>query len=341
MRAMTAELQAQLGNLPTDPGIYKYFDADGELIYVGKAVNLHNRVRSYFQDKNLSPKTQVLVAQIVRLEIITVQSEVDALILEANLIKEHKPRYNIILKDDKSHLYIRITLHEDYPKVSTCRQTDMRLDPKASYFGPYPSGLTVKKTLRSLRRVFPYASCKRLLIEGKATPERPCLYANLHLCPAPCTGLQAKKDYRLNIFRLVRFLEGKRQSVIEELEKDMLAAAKRLEFERAQIIKRQLGGIAYMVQQTIGPDAYISNPELMAEKRETGLVELASVLADYFPQMLLDSADNPEPRTENPLHRVECFDISNISGEQAVGSMVVFEDGEAKKSDYRKFKIKI
>ena len=151
---MTNQLNHQLQQLPTDPGIYKYFNADNEIIYVGKAVNLKNRVKSYFSDKDIAPRTKILVSQIDHLEFIVVQSEMDALILEANLIKEYRPRFNVILKDDKSHLYIKITLYEDWPRISTCRATDIYLDPKATYFGPFPSGRIVKDTLRSLRRVF-------------------------------------------------------------------------------------------------------------------------------------------------------------------------------------------
>src|SRR5690606_7019578 len=145
---MNANLESQLKELPIDPGIYKYFNSDNEIIYVGKAVNLKNRVKSYFVGKGISPKTKALVDEIHHLEYIVVRSEMDALILEANLIKQFQPRYNIILKDDKSHLYIKITLYEQLPRVSTCRATDINMDPKATYFGPFPSSGTVKSTLR-------------------------------------------------------------------------------------------------------------------------------------------------------------------------------------------------
>src|SRR5690606_28905401 len=143
----------QLKQLPTEPGIYKYYDQDGALLYVGKAVNLRNRVKSYFTDKQLAAKTKLLVDHIAKLETIIVHSEVDALILDANLIKHVEPGFNIILRGDKSHLSIAITLYEDLPRVSTCRATDLDKDPKATYVGPYPSSGTVKRTLRYLRRV--------------------------------------------------------------------------------------------------------------------------------------------------------------------------------------------
>lgn len=323
---MNTLLSSQLRQLPEDPGIYKFYSDSNELLYVGKAVNLKNRVKSYFADRHkTSPKTRVLVAQISRLEFIVVQSEMDALILEANLIKEHKPRFNIILKDDKSHLYIKITLYEDWPRISTCRQTDIALDPKASYFGPFPSSRIVKQTLRSLRKVFPYLAHHQPEVKGRRRPPQSYFYYNLALISSE--KAVDKREYRKQIFQLVRFLEGKRQSVIEDLTRDMKASAKNLDFETASLIKQQIDGMAYITHRSISPETYRDNPELMAEKREEGLQGLADELAPHFPQL-------------NHLHRIECYDISNISGQFAVGSMVVFVDGESEKSDYRRFRIK-
>jgi excinuclease ABC subunit C len=333
---MTDQLQDQLNTLPLEPGIYKYFDAAGELIYVGKAVNLKNRVKSYFSGPQ-SPKTQVLVSNIVRLETIVVQSEVDALILEANLIKEHRPRYNIILKDDKSYLYIKITVYEDFPRVSTCRQTDMYLDPKATYFGPYPSSSIVKQTLRYLRRVFAYLAHHQPPMAGRRRPPQSFFYYNLPLLSE--TVPLEKREYRKEIFRLIAFLEGKRYTIAEDLQKEMREAARVLDFEQAGYIKLQLESIAYMTQRTISPDQYVANPELLQERRADGLRDLARVLTPFFPEL-----GNMAPAEEgmgeiSALRRVECYDISNTGGQQSVGSMVVFEHGEALKRDYRKFKI--
>lgn len=300
-------------------------------MYVGKAVNLKNRVKSYFADKHVTPKTRMLVQQISSLEYIIVKSEMDALILEANLIKEHQPRYNIILKDDKSHLYIKITLYEDLPRVSTCRQTDVHLDPKATYFGPFPSGRTVKNTLRALRRVFSYLAHNQPPVVGRRRPPQSYFYYNLTL--EARKGPIDKKEYRKQIFQLVRFLEGKRQSVVTDIEKEMQLSAKSLNFERAALLKQQIDGMNYITQASISPDSYVSNPELMAERRETGLRNLADILLPYF-----DSIKQPSDHAS--LHRIECYDISNISGQHAVGSMVVFVDGEASKQDYRRFRIK-
>lgn len=332
---MEAQLTQQLEELPTAPGIYKYFDADDELIYVGKAVNLKNRVKSYFTASGHSPKTQILVSRIARLETIVVQSEVDALILETNLIKEFRPRYNIILKDDKSHLYIKITMYEDLPRVSTCRQTDISLDQRATYFGPFPSSATVKQTLRYLRRVFPYLARHQPPVTGRRRPPQSYFYYNLPL--GPVDSQIDKKTYRHQVFQLVYFLEGKRLQVEDALEREMTLAAKRLDFEQAARLKQQLEGLAYISQATIRPETYIANPELMAERRESGLRELEDILSGYF--FTLCAAEQ-QPDDYLALHRIECYDISNIGGQQAVGSMVVFEDGLAQKSDYRRFKIK-
>ena len=255
-----SNLQNQVNNLPSDPGIYKFFNAENELLYVGKAVNLKSRVKSYFADKNIAPRTKALVSNIHHLEYIVVQSEIDALILEANLIKEHNPRFNVILKDDKSYLYIKITLYEDWPRISTSRATDIHLDPKATYFGPYPSGRIVKDTLRSLRKIFPYVAHNQPPVEGRRRPPQSYFYYNLALlnqCEEP-----DKKEYRRQIFQIVRFLEGKRQSVIEDLEKTMNKAAKQLKFEEAAELKKQLDNMAYVTQKTISPESYVSNPEL-------------------------------------------------------------------------------
>jgi excinuclease ABC subunit C len=342
---MNNVLEEQLKQLPTDPGIYKYFSADNELIYVGKAVNLKNRVKSYFNDANHSPKTRILVSQIARLEFIIVRSEMDALILEANLIKEHRPRFNIILKDDKSHLYIKISLNEDWPRIGTCRATDMHLEPKSTYFGPFPSGRIVKDTLRSLRRIFPYLAHNQPSVQGRRRPPQSYFYYNLPL-ESPREAVD-KKEYRRQIFQFVRFLEGKRQSVVEELEREMKAAAKELRFEQAASIKKQLDGMAYITQRSISPESYISNPEIMEEKRVQGLRELNEVLAVYWPELKGEGGrekDEVQVQSDeaypHQLGRIECYDISNISGQQAVGSMVVFQGGEPLKSDYRKFKIK-
>lgn len=345
---MTKELELQLQQLPSDPGIYKYFNSDNEIIYVGKAVNLKNRVKSYFADKDIAPRTKILVSQIHHLEYIVVQSEMDALILEANLIKEYRPRFNIILKDDKSHLYIKITLNEDWPRISTCRATDIHFDPKATYFGPFPSGRIVKDTLRSLRRVFPYLAHNQPPVIGRRRPPQSYFYYNLPL--ANQTEPPNQKEYRRQIFHLVHFLEGKRQSVISDLEKAMHQAAKKLDFEQASNIKRQLDGVTYITQRTISPESYVSNPELMADKRIQGLRELSGILTQFWPVFakknqppdLNQAQESPDfnEAEEVRLHRIECFDISNISGQFAVGSMVVFIDGEASKSDYRKFRIK-
>jgi excinuclease ABC subunit C len=262
----------------------------------------------------------------------------DALILEANLIKEHRPRFNVILKDDKSHLYIKITLYENWPRISTCRATDIYLDPKATYFGPFPSGRTVKETLRSLRRVFPYLAHNQPAVAGRRRPPQSYFYYNLPLQSS--YHEPDLKEYRRQVFQLIYFLEGKRQTVTNELEKLMNQASKDLDFEQAGNIKRQLDGMSYITQKTISPDSYISNPELLIEKRLQGLRELSHVLSGYWKRFSQSNNDEATLDSHPLISRIECFDISNISGQYAVGSMVVCVNGEMSKSDYRKFRVK-
>ncbi len=332
---MNDQLAKQLTNLPTDPGIYRYYDQQGQLLYVGKAKNLKNRVKSYFADKHTSPKTKALVSQIDRLETIIVASEIDALILEANLIKQHQPPYNIILKDDKSHVYVKITTYQEYPTISTCRQTDLPLDTKATYFGPYPSGRVVRQTLRYLRKVFPYLAHRPPVPQGRRRTGQSFFYYNLNLGQVNKDEVWDKKEYRRQVFQLVHFFEGKRLGLMEEIQKDMQAQAKQLNFEKAAELKQQLDNLIYLANQSIAPDDYLQNPELMADRRQQGLEELSQSLSPYF-----NNLQPPTSEVLSPLHRIECYDISNTMGEYSVGSMVVFIEGEAAKSNYRKFRIK-
>lgn len=346
-------LKQQLQSLPTDPGIYRYYDQAGKLLYVGKAKNLKNRVKSYFVDRQTSPKTKLLVSQINHLEYIIVASEIDALILEANLIRQHKPPFNIVLKDDKSHLYIKITTYQDFPAITTCRQTDMTEDSKALYFGPYLSGRTVRQTLRHLRKVFPYLAHRPPVAPGRRRAGQSFFYYNLDLGQAESADQWDKTEYRKQVFRFVHFLEGKRLQIMEELDKEMRDQAKQLNFEKAAQLKQQYDNLAYLAAQRIAADDYLQNPELMADKRQQGLDELTQALEPYFDSLAVSRLPSAEQNQENngsrltahgslfhPLHRVECYDISNTMGQQAVGSMVVFLEGQASKSHYRRFRIK-
>lgn len=213
-------LKEKLDALPTKPGVYLMKDAGGNILYVGKAVNLRARVRSYFHaSAGHSPKIERLVAGIAGIDFIVTASELEALILESNLIKRHKPRYNVRLKDDKRYPYIKVTWQEDYPKVQIVRR--MRHD-GARYFGPFTAAWAVQQTLQTLRRVFPYLTCNRT-ITGE--DERACLYLDIGLCLGPCIGAVDQDEYRAMIDGLCRFLEGKSTEIVTDLEAKMQAAA--------------------------------------------------------------------------------------------------------------------
>lgn len=320
-------------NLPTTPGVYLFKNSRGKIIYVGKAVNLKNRVGSYFQKfENLLPKTQLLVQEIADMDYVRVESEIEALILEANLIKRHRPHYNIRLKDDKDYIYIKIT-KEDFPTVQLARGKDLK-DAK-KYFGPFPDGGSARTIYRLLRRLFPFRTCK----PGQG---KPCFYYHIGLCLGPCIGAIDKKTYNLMIRRMVRFLEGHKDEVVAALTEDMQKAADNLQFERAGQIKRQLQAIGYVTEKRQLIDRYIDNPNLVEDLKNEAVRELAEVLNEYAKNRT--SKDNGQsvdlPQQVGHLSRIECYDNSNIQGTHATSSMVVFIDGEADKSHYRKFRIK-
>lgn len=311
-------IEQGLKELPETPGVYIYYNSTKEVIYVGKAINLKNRVRSYFQKtENLGPKTQALVANIIFIDTINVESEIEALLLEAELIKLYKPRYNIELKDDKSPIYIKISTNEEIPRISTVRREEL---PGVTYFGPYPSAGTAKHVLRLIRKIFPYRSCQQL-------PKKPCLYFHLKLCDAPCVQNISTQDYIKIIKQIILFLQGKKKQLIKELEKEMLKESESLNFEEAAKIKKQLDAIQYVTQTFKKPDVYIENPNLIEDERQKALLELADYLRPYMPNI------------EAP-QRIECYDISNFQGTNAVGAMTVATDGTINKREYRKFKIK-
>ncbi len=334
--------------VPHKPGIYQYKDRSGKIIYVGKAIDLYHRVASYFVG-NHDPKTTALIDEIVSVETIVVESELEALILEANLIKKYLPKFNVRLVDDKDYLYIKIT-KEPFPRVITARKHDLKGSLK--YFGPFPSSRTVKDTLKRLRRVFPWcqymsqvSSIKGQVIKHRAgfldngttlettisrgseviakTGQRSCFYYHLGLCPGACIGKISQADYRKNIFRLAALLDGKREKLVEDLIKEMTIASKKQDFEEAAKLKTVIEGINYLTQSN-RTQVYLENPNFLEDQRQLALEEL---------QKVLGLSKIPE--------RIEGYDISNIQGHQSTGSMVVLTNGEIDKSQYRKFKIKL
>lgn len=300
--------------LPKQAGVYFYRDRSGEVIYIGKAANLRNRVRQYFQKNRPSDtKTKMLIAEIADLDWTQVETEVDALFLEAELIRRYMPRYNIMLRDDKSLLYVRIDIKNDYPTVKLVRRP---LDDGAEYFGPYLSGFSLKKALRYLRRAFPYAISKPH--NQSAGQRRASLYYHLGLDPGLEEGRTTLAEYRSNLRKLMQYLRGHRVSLMRDIEKEMKQAAKAKKFEQAAKLRNQLQSLEALSRQII-----FSDREIQDASKDQALVELAQMLS-----------------LKNPPRRIEGFDVSHIAGSDNVASMVVFVDGLPYKTAYRKFKIR-
>ena len=430
---MNETVEEKLKLLPDKPGVYIMKNEQGKIIYVGKAVVLKNRVRQYFQsNKNHTPKVRAMVSHIADFEIIMTHSEVEALILECNLIKKHRPRYNISLKDDKSYPYVKVTVQEDFPRVFITRRV---LKDGARYFGPYTNATAVHESLKLLRRLFPLRTCRHL-------QERPCLEYHIKRCLAPCAGKVGKDDYDAMIRAVLLFLEGRTDDVERELQFRMEAAADAYHFELAARLRDQLlavrkvaekqnivtgsgdqdavgmarSEIGVVVQiffiragKMIGREHFL----LQSTEEESDEAILAAFLQQYYhraafiPREVLLPLELPAAERElleawlsekkrkakvqilcpqrgtkhdivamaagnaqkyladeaarikqandqtrgaveelgrylglrNPPERMECFDISHIQGSETVASMVVFEGGLPKKSDYRRFKI--
>jgi excinuclease ABC subunit C len=235
---MTIEEKLKL--LPEKPGVYIMKDKKGEIIYVGKAIVLKNRVRQYFQNKeNQLPKVKVMLSHVSDFEYIVTDTELEALMLECNLIKKYKPRYNVLLKDDKNYPYIKVTVNEEYPRIMFTR----RIEPDgAKYFGPYSSAFAVRETIKLVRKMFPIRTCNRN-IEKDMRKVRECLYYHIGLCSAPCTNKINKEDYRKLVDQAVLFLDGKRDWLVQKLKEDMQKAAEELRFEEAARIRDQIFAI--------------------------------------------------------------------------------------------------
>lgn len=308
---MTDELQAKLKDLPKTPGVYFHKNAKGEIIYIGKAAVLRNRVRQYFQkSRNRDPKTEALVAEIVDLYWIELETELDALFVEAEMIRRYMPPYNILLRDDKSMAYVRISYNSDHPTVSITRRP---LDDGARYFGPYFSALTIRRALKYLRRIFPFST------HVGTVPKRACLQYHLGLCP----GIEEAKtdigEYRDCLKKLMHYLKGERVAVIRQIEKEMKHAAANQDYETAATARNQLYALKGLAKQII-----FSDRELLDISKDQGLNGLTDLL--YLPAI---------PR------RIEGFDISHMQGSDNVASMVVFVSGVPDKAAYRKFKMRL
>ncbi len=233
----------QLKRLPANPGVYLLKDAEGNILYVGKAANLHHRVRSYFgTGQKLLPKLQRMVARVSDLDFFVTTSEQEALILELNLIKRHRPRYNVRLKDDKTFPYLKIDPNEDWPGVYITRRLEQD---GGRYFGPFASAKSVRQTVKIIKRIFPFRSCSKPIT---GTDARPCLWYYVGKCLAPCIGAVTKEDYAEVIKQVILFLEGKQEKVVQELESQMNKAAEALEFERAALLRDQIQAIHQVIE---------------------------------------------------------------------------------------------
>ena len=269
--AISAHVNSILNTLPEKPGCYLMKDSAGTIIYVGKAINLKNRVRSYFHESaDHAFKTRQMVKKIADIDIIVVNSELEALILEMNLIKEHRPFYNVRLKDDKRYPYIKIHWADDFPKLSITRQM---VEDGSRYFGPYTSVWAVHQTLDILRKIFPYLTCARE-ITGK--DPRPCLYYDIKLCSGPCIGAIDKSAYRQMIDDLSKFLEGKTDPVVKRLQSEMQSASENLNYERAAALRDQIQSIEHVVER----QKIISD-----DQKDTDIVALARNKGDACVQI--------------------------------------------------------
>ena len=437
MEEYNFDIEEELKKLPAKPGVYLMHDEKDHIIYVGKAISLKNRVRQYFQSsRNKGIKIEQMVTHIRRFEYIVTDSELEALVLECNLIKEHNPKYNTMLKDGKSYPFLKATVSEDFPRFVFARQ--MKRD-GAKYFGPFTSGAAIRSTIELVNKLFHLRSCRKVLPRdiGK---ERPCLYHQMGQCPAPCQGMVSKEEYRENFQKALSFLNGNTKEVLRDLEQKMKQYAEQMQFEEAavyrdlidsvkQVTERQKitsedqedrdiiamarlndeavvqvffirGGkmlgrehyyltgvkeesdsavLSAFVKQMYAGTPYVPKEIWMEEEVEdaAAILEWLSTKRGYkvyfrYPKrgqkermlelakrnaelvLIKDAEKLKEERARtvgameeiqqllemDGLKRVESYDISNINGFETVGSMVVFENGKAQKSDYRKFRIR-
>lgn len=305
---MNKKLETKLKELPSSSGVYFHKSASGEIIYVGKAAVLKNRVRQYFQSqRDMDVKTRALVAEIDDTDWIETESEIDALFLESEMVKRYKPRFNILLRDDKSQMYIRIDMKSEWPTVSFTRNPS---DDGADYHGPYYNGYAIKKALRYLRRVFPYYT------KPPRQGQRADLDTHIGLSPMPGT---TSDEYKATLRKLVRYFEGGRKKLAQEIEKEMHACAKRQDFENAARMRNRLNDLAELQRKIMFGDR-----EFLDISKDRALSDLTSLLA--LPKI--------------PA-RIEGYDISHMGGVNVVASMVVFTNGVSDRAEYRKFKTKI
>lgn len=431
------QIEEELKKLPGQPGVYIMHDAKDAIIYVGKAISLKNRVRQYFQSsRDKTAKIRQMVSKIARFEYIVTDSELEALVLECNLIKEHRPRYNTMLKDDKTYPYIKVTASEEYPRILFSRQ--MKKD-KNKYFGPFTSAGAVKDTIELIRKIYRIRACSRKLPQDMGK-DRPCLYYHIHQCDAPCQGYISQADYQRSVKQAVGFLNGQYEPVMKYLEEKMRTASETMEFEKAIEYRDLLDSVRKVAQKQKITSQSMEDRDIIAMAKDerdavvqvffvrdgkligrehfhmnlTGSESKAEILNSFVKQfyagtpfvpheiwvqeeledaeviasfltarrgqkvrfvvpkmgekerlvelaeknakMVLSQDKEKIKREElrtigamnqigswiglSGIKRVEAYDISNISGFESVGSMIVYENGRPKRNDYRKFRIR-
>jgi excinuclease ABC subunit C len=312
------------GIFPQSPGVYWYLNHKGKVLYVGKAKNLKNRILSYRRLTNDSLKTKQMLSKAKNIKFKTTDSELEALILEAELIRFYQPFYNLRLTDDKSPLYIYIT-STPFPHVKTGRKeilTKLKIT-KANRFGPYPSGLKAKEVLKFLRSIFPFCNAT----ETQIKKHQACFYSHLNLCPGACKGEISQKDYLKNIQNLKLFLKGQKKSVIKSLKSELKQISQHKKFEQAIILRDQIITLESLAKTPQKPE--LNLPNLEQDEADDKLKALQKILRLH----------TSLPKNF-PLKRIEAYDVSNLEGQQATASMVVFVNGKPKTSEYRLFKIK-
>ncbi len=306
------------GDIPQKPGVYIYRNQFGNVIYVGKATNLRKRVSSYFQksrQNNNDPKFRSLVNSISSWEIITVKNEDEALILESKLIKEYSPKYNILLRDDKRYLLIKINLNDTFPKLSLTR---IRKNDNAKYFGPFPKGSILKETIDFLTRYFKLRSCK--VLKPTEKDHKHCLASRIKDCSAPCIDKVSDTEYKNQVDDMLKILSGDIKPILSDLERKMLDAAKNKNFENAAKWRDSITNIKAIFGEK---NRTFRNTHIPSESGMDAVLELQKVL-----------------KLDKPPTHIECFDNSNTAGTLPVSSMVCFKNGKPSKKDYRRFKIK-
>lgn len=325
-------LRSVAGSLPVVPGCYLFKDIDNNIIYVGKAKILRNRVGSYF-NTSIQPgtKTYALVHKINDIEHVEASSELEAFVLEAELIKKYKPKYNINLKDDKSYLFIVIRNEKlssendsflNIPVITTARKNDLKKGDIS--FGPYPDGSTTKYVVKTIRKIFPFRDCAPSKFYSHKSLKRACLFGDLGLCSAPCINNDLD-SYKKNITNVKKFLSGESTTILKDLTKQMHEASKNLDYEQATKYRDLITKFEYITTHFRSPYQYIENPYLLDDLANESLEELKKNI----------------PLLKTLPVRIECYDIANISGKEAVGAMTVATNGKIDTSEYKKFKIRL